>query len=75
MGRRVGKVYLPPGGKYFGCRHCYQLSYRSSQESDKRVSALRKNMDVLWGIGEDIESAAPRDLFLYIKALQRMGLW
>ncbi len=32
-GRRVGKLYLPPGGKYFGCRHCYELTYTSCQES------------------------------------------
>jgi len=31
--RRVGKLYLPPGGKYFGCRHCHDLSYTSSQEA------------------------------------------
>lgn len=31
--RRVGKLYLPPGAKYFGCRHCYDLSYRSKQVS------------------------------------------
>ncbi len=24
---------LPPNGQYFGCRHCYDLTYRSSQES------------------------------------------
>lgn len=41
-GRRVAKLYLPPGGSFYGCRHCYDLTYRSSQESDKRVSALRK---------------------------------
>lgn len=40
--KRVAKLYLPPSGRYFGCRHCYDLSYRSSQESDKRVSALRR---------------------------------
>lgn len=40
--RRVAKLYLPPGAGYFGCRHCYKLTYRSSQESDKRVSALRR---------------------------------
>jgi hypothetical protein len=22
-GRRVGKLYLPPGAKYFGCRNCW----------------------------------------------------
>ncbi len=32
-GRRVGKLYLPPGGKYYGCRHCYDLSYESRNDS------------------------------------------
>src|SRR5262245_20132677 len=41
--RRVAKLYFPPGGRYFGCRHCYRLTYRSVQEHDKRVDALRKN--------------------------------
>lgn len=39
--RRVGKLYLPPGGRYFGCRHCYNLTYTSCQESHKYDSALR----------------------------------
>ena len=33
--RRVSKIYLPPGGLYFGCRECYGLTYTSSQESHK----------------------------------------
>jgi hypothetical protein len=41
-GRRVGKLYLPGGQSYFGCRHCYDLTYKSCQESDKRESALMK---------------------------------
>lgn len=32
-GRRVGTLYLPPGGNYFGCRHCYNLSYKSRNKS------------------------------------------
>ena len=32
-GRRVGRLYLPPGGRYLGCRHCYDLTYRSSQKT------------------------------------------
>jgi len=32
-GRRVGKLYLPLGGKYYGCRHCYELSYESRNET------------------------------------------
>jgi hypothetical protein len=31
--RRVGKIHLPPGGKYFGCRKCHNLTYRSCQEA------------------------------------------
>ena len=34
-GRRVGKLYLPPGGRYFGCRDCHHLTYTSCQESHK----------------------------------------
>jgi hypothetical protein len=32
-GRRVAKLYKAPGGSYFGCRHCYDLSYESRNES------------------------------------------
>lgn len=34
-GRRVNKIYLPPGAEYFACRHCYNLTYRSCQEARK----------------------------------------
>lgn len=30
-GRRVRKLYLAPGGTYFACRHCYGLTYESTQ--------------------------------------------
>jgi hypothetical protein len=31
--RRAGKLYLPPGARYFGCRKCHNLTHRSSQEA------------------------------------------
>ena len=31
-GKRVGKLYLAPGAKYFGCRSCYRLTYESCRE-------------------------------------------
>jgi hypothetical protein len=34
-GRRVGKLYLPPGARYFGCRRCHDLTYTSCQESHR----------------------------------------
>src|SRR6185369_10508511 len=45
--RRVMKLYLPPNGHYFGCRHCYDLTYRSRQQSDKRVAWLRRNPEAI----------------------------
>jgi hypothetical protein len=33
--RRVGKLHLPPHGRYFGCRQCHALTYTSCQESRK----------------------------------------
>ena len=32
-GRRVGTLHIASGGDYFGCRHCYDLSYESRNES------------------------------------------
>ncbi len=64
-GRRVSKLYLPPGGTYFGCRHCYDLTYTSCQESHKfdRVYALLAAgmMDEYPGItGRDVERLLKR---------------
>lgn len=39
--RRVGKLYLPPGARYFGCRRCYDLTYTSCQESHKSDALYR----------------------------------
>ena len=39
-GRRVRKLYQC--GRYFGCRTCHELTYRSRQESDARVYALAR---------------------------------
>src|SRR5205823_10573823 len=40
--RRVGKLYLPPGARYFGCRKCHDLSYRSSQEAHQAERVFGK---------------------------------
>jgi LSD1 subclass zinc finger protein len=34
--RRVGKLYLPPGARYFRCRVCHDLTYRSCQTGRPR---------------------------------------
>jgi hypothetical protein len=50
-GRRV--VVLYGVGKYFACRHCYDLTYRSCQESDTRFKKFFRNYNGLGGV-EDI---------------------
>ena len=45
--RRCGKLYLPPGGRYFGCRVCYGLTYKSAQDAHK--------YDRIWRlVGDDV---------------------
>jgi hypothetical protein len=39
--RRVGKLYLPPAARYFGCRHCHDLTYTSCQESHQYERLFR----------------------------------
>jgi len=46
--RRCGKLYMPPGGRYYGCRHCYRLTYESAQEHDPRVSRLANDPMALY---------------------------
>ena len=40
--RRVGKLYLPPSQEYFGCRHCYDLTYESCRRSHRFDSLFRR---------------------------------
>ena len=42
-GRRVAVIYFR--GKNSACRHCYDLTYASCQESDSRFSKFLQNYD------------------------------
>ena len=44
-GRRMFKLYRPPGSKIFACRKCHDLTYRCVQEHDKRLDGLVKAPD------------------------------
>ena len=47
--RRVGNLYLPTPARYFGCRHCHNLTYTSCQEShqfDAPNRFMARNMGV-----------------------------
>lgn len=67
-GRRVGKLYLPESSKYFGCRHCYDLTYESCQKSgsfhyenvEKHAKRMRKIREKLGGTSSLIERFPPK---------------
>ena len=47
--RRAAKLYLPPGGRYFGCRRCYHLSYESCNESHSEIALFASQYDMTPG--------------------------
>ena len=53
-GRKVGRLYLPPNERYFACRHCHALNYRSSQQEDKRAQA----QGVVYGVEDGMITSA-----------------
>lgn len=70
--RRASKIYSPPGSRYFGCRHCNDLTYTSCQESDKRVNWIRKNPAAMMALMHNVRSENPTtsNLILALKALK-----
>jgi hypothetical protein len=69
---RISKLYLPPGRRYYGCRHCHDLTYQSCQESDTRVGFLRKHPEALMTLFDgDVEDLPTSSLLLGLKAVNR----
>ncbi len=62
--RRCGKLYLPPGGRYYGCRQCYELTYASAQEHDPRVSRLVNDPLALYSLMRGAIDDAGDDTFI-----------
>jgi hypothetical protein len=53
--RRVGKLYLPPGARYFGCRTCHRLTYRSCQEAhqaERLAAHFARELGCNFGVAE-----------------------
>ena len=53
--RRVGKLYLPPGARFFGCRHCHRLVYRPEPSpfevlarAERRAQVIQEQLDRVW---------------------------
>jgi hypothetical protein len=70
-GRRVLKLYITNRSARFACRVCHDLTYKSVQEHDKRVDALRKNPEAVSAILDQIDDNRPSSkLLLALKAMR-----
>ncbi len=70
--RPVLRLYLPPGGQLFGCRHCHNLTYRSCQSRDGRVDILAKDPLLL---KEALNSPNLKRQMLGVRAYSRLVWW
>jgi len=66
--RRIRVLYL--SGRYFGCRHCHNLTYQSTQDWDPRVSRIMKNPEAMRGLLS--ENAKIGDVLLAMKVLKKV---
>lgn len=64
-GRRIGKLYA--GGRYFLCRHCYDLAY-SSQSDARHTRFLRRANKLRMALGGEPGTA-------YFIAPKPKGMW
>ena len=73
--RRCERLYIPPGGKYYGCRRCHDLSYTSRRE-DRAYRMLRKANKIRFGkLGwgdEPTDFAAPRPKGMHRRTYERL---
>jgi hypothetical protein len=72
--RRSGKLYL--GGRYFGCRVCHKLTYRSSQEAHQSERSDRMLFRLAAQFGEsglgDLSEMTSGELIGLLKASRRL---
>ena len=52
---RVQKLYLPPRGRCYSCRHCYQLSYESRSQDARPVAKAQRTRRRLGGSASLLE--------------------
>jgi len=70
--RRVRILYLPPGAGDFRCRVCWCLTYESSNESDKRVSALVNDPLKMLALSRSAMAGSSKNIMLLLRAYDRL---
>lgn len=66
--RRVALLYLAPRSLYAGCRKCHDLTYRSRQEHDPRVTRLLRNPGAVHRMACNVRQCSVPQLMLLLKA-------
>ena len=69
-GRRVSKLYLPPGGRFYGCRLCHNLTYESCQESH-RYDRLFSQLCTEGGYASELGNALLRKGRLNLRSVRQ----
>ena len=70
-GRRVGKLFS--GGRYFLCRHCYSIAYRSQSETryDRALRRANKSRMALGGDPGTAHWIAPKPKGMWKRTYER----
>jgi hypothetical protein len=72
-GRRVRKLFLPPGAKYFGCRNCYRLTYYSrNQDTHQRAWAPVRRIYKRLGSDECGTFIPPKPKGMWTRTYERL---
>ena len=67
----VGSIF--PQGTHFGCRCCYDLTYRSAQTHDQRINALVKDpIALIAALGSDDSKRPLFALRAYFQRRERL---
>jgi len=69
--RRVGTLYSPRFERYFKCRHCHNLTYKSVQTHDHRVNSILKLVSKYPEYASQVARTKPR---LFLKAYDKHRL-
>jgi len=72
-GRRVGKLYCPPGGKQFLCRRCHNLAYLSTRVGTdirlgRKAMAVRKRL----GQRDPVQPFPEKPKHMHLKTYNRL---
>lgn len=71
--KKVAKLYLPLGGRRFGCRKCHDLTYRSQKQHDKTLDKYLKSPAMMRVLSQRVEAGDINACGLVIRAAMKLA--